>query len=111
VNKFVAGFIGSPAMNFFKGNLTRDKNVSFQSALLNFDLTTEIGQKLMPYTGKELSLGLRPEDLLSVQQIKPDSIKLKQLIKVDVVEPVGNEIYVISAMGAQLLYAHLPPGV
>jgi multiple sugar transport system ATP-binding protein len=94
VNKFVAGFIGSPAMNFFRGNLTRNKNVSFQSALLNFDLTTEIGQKLMPFTGKELILGLRPEDLLSGQQIKPDSIKLKQSIKVDVVEPVGNEIYV-----------------
>jgi len=101
VNRFVAGFIGSPAMNFFKGTLTSDQNTAYHSNLLNFDLTAEIGQKLKPYTGKKLILGLRPEDLLSGPQIKPNSLILKETIKVDVVEPVGNEIYVYFSDGEQ----------
>ena len=93
-NKFVAGFIGSPAMNFFEGRLSSEVERQFVAEAFTIDLPMKIYEKIRDHTGKIFSLGIRPEDILTGDLIKPNSPKLSHQIKVDVVEPVGNEIYV-----------------
>ncbi|MGT2866855.1 ABC transporter ATP-binding protein [Streptococcus fryi] len=66
-NKFVAGFIGSPAMNFFNvhlenGYVTNHGDLNLELPLGQYKQLKELG-----YEGKELILGLRPEDIKSSQ--------------------------------------------
>uniref|UniRef100_UPI0028DC7CA7 TOBE domain-containing protein n=1 Tax=uncultured Granulicatella sp. TaxID=316089 RepID=UPI0028DC7CA7 len=66
-NVFVAGFIGSPAMNFFKvtlqdGVISNGKGLSLQLPLAKQNLLEEKG-----YNGKELIFGIRPEDIKGSQ--------------------------------------------
>ena len=62
-NKFVAGFIGSPAMNFFEGTVKDNTLVSDSG----FTITLPEGQKKLletkGYNGKKVSFGIRPEDI------------------------------------------------
>ncbi|MFZ0390813.1 MAG: sn-glycerol-3-phosphate ABC transporter ATP-binding protein UgpC [Calditrichia bacterium] len=94
VNKFVAGFIGSPSMNFFSGILQNGEAFSFKSTFFNFELPAATAQKLQPFLGKEVVLGLRPEHIYDAELVKDRKVSAPQQIKVDVVEPIGNEIFV-----------------
>jgi multiple sugar transport system ATP-binding protein len=90
-NHFVAGFIGSPAMNFFEGLLVRDKTYNFQSTTWNFSLPAEL--KIEDLVSNEVILGIRPENIALTalsQQNKKAMIKAT----VEVVEPMGNELFV-----------------
>ena len=63
-NKFVAGFIGSPAMNF--ANVTvKEANGSLlaENKGLSIKLPAETAQRLRGHVGREVTLGVRPEDL------------------------------------------------
>src|ERR1700681_4705234 len=64
VNRFVAGFIGSPAMNFAAVRV-RDLNGGLRADNADFDIDipAEIGLRLRPYTGRNVTIGVRPEDL------------------------------------------------
>lgn len=94
VNKFVAGFIGSPAMNFIKGKIVDDKELKFESEsrVLQFPVPDNLSDKLKSYSGKKIILGIRPE---SIQDVLSDSVNNKAEVEViiDVVEPMGNEIF------------------
>ena len=93
VNKFVAGFIGSPSMNFIPGELVRDGNLKFKSAQFEFDLPAEMAKKLRERGKKKVILGIRPEHIYDVSGEKKKNISQPQKIQIDVVEPVGNEIF------------------
>lgn len=68
VNKFVAGFIGSPPMNFFEGKInSRGENLYFQGANLQIKVSTLHISKLNSREGKEIILGIRPEDIYPVK--------------------------------------------
>lgn len=90
-NKFVAGFIGSPAMNFILSDvsLSGDKVVLSHK---NFRLEVEgpFAEKLKPYNGKQIWLGVRPEDLKIRTAETPGEHTVIHGI-VDVVEPLGAE--------------------
>ena len=97
VNQFVAGFIGSPQMNFFKGTLTGTKtkvNVEFgleKVALpkAKIDLIVDLDKYLN--TGKEIIFGIRPEDIDDNAEVV-SSGKLPVIeAKVDIVEALGPE--------------------
>lgn len=94
-NKFVARFIGNPAMNIFKGNLYREGDeIGFSNQLIEFIIPEEKREPLGKYNGKEVILGIRPEDLApSHCPPPPNPISNKHPINIDVVEPVGNEIF------------------
>src|SRR5207249_5721057 len=64
VNRFVAGFIGSPAMNFAPVRVNNGKD-GLRAANGGFaiDVPAEIGARLAPYAGRDVILGVRPEDL------------------------------------------------
>ena len=92
VNKFVAGFIGSPAMNFIKGKISKDNSSKFVSDgnSLSLNIPTSQSDKLKAYNNKSIYLGIRPENISDL----PDSINSTEAeVRIDVVEPMGNEIF------------------
>jgi len=95
-NRFVAGFIGSPPMNFVKGMIRRSKEQGFAFACegFAFDIPKDIDHLLEGYVDKEIVFGIRPEDIWDV----PSSgwIEQKHIVetKVDFRELMGAETYV-----------------
>ena len=93
-NKFVAGFIGSPAMNFVEGCLEKDRGIQFRSndRSLMFSLAKKDQKRLGQFVGHNLVLGLRPEHLTPEGGgISSGKVRIKA--RVEVVEPMGNETY------------------
>ncbi len=102
-NKFVGGFIGSPAMNFFDADVINEGDgTSVQSGEVRIDLPAEIAQQLAGYQHKQVTVGIRPEDLAVAAEHVPG-----QTIRgtVEVVEPIGNETYVAFNTGSFSLMA------
>ncbi len=95
VNKFVAGFIGSPAMNFIKGNIISNNGVKFISdeKSLNLPVPLILSDKLKTYINKTVYVGIRPESISD----SPESFNTNEIskvdVKIDVVEPMGNEVF------------------
>ena len=94
-NLFVAGFIGSPTMNVFKGTIEHGKFVS-DSKKIVVNPSPEDAAKLKAYEGKKVSMGIRAERFLSK---KEDENSFKA--KIDVIEMLGKE---------KLLYTVLEDG-
>ena len=96
VNKFVAGFIGSPAMNFIEGTLRKERGLVFAetggSVCLPVDKVHE--KRLAGHVGKNITLGLRPEHVLGNAETIRQRAKWRVKVHVEVVEPMGNELYV-----------------
>jgi multiple sugar transport system ATP-binding protein len=65
VNKFVAGFIGSPAMNFLSGKVSEENGLMFTSknSEFKFHFSSEQKDYLIDYLGQEITIGIRPEDI------------------------------------------------
>jgi multiple sugar transport system ATP-binding protein len=102
-NKFVAGFIGSPSMNFFDADLTgAGDGISLQAGQIRIDLPSEISQQLADYNQKRIAVGIRPEDLIINAEHAPGKTIQGT---VEVVEPVGNETYVALNAGSFSLTA------
>ena len=95
VNKFVAGFIGSPPMNFVNGEVqTQNGSMRFvdPTGQVNLEVASDHRDRLQPYAGKKVILGIRPEEFMDNrdQRIVPGrSVQAN----VEVVEPMGSEIY------------------
>jgi multiple sugar transport system ATP-binding protein len=107
-NKFVAGFIGSPTMNFFKGTLGRDENYLFihESKAFNIYLGNTISIELEKRLGKEIQIGIRPEDV----SVSEDSAAIHDCnLKVTAYENMGNEQLVYLSLSGQTLIARRPP--
>lgn len=91
-NKFVAGFIGSPAMNFLPGLLNRAGDVRFTSASgrLSSILDPSTYNAEMVVDGMTVDLGVRPEHWKLSHKEDESALALT----VDVLEPLGSETYV-----------------
>ena len=88
-NLFVAGFIGSPAMNFVEGQITAS---GFESRYLDIPLDPET-QGVEP--GQNVTLGVRPEDVyLEAKSQQAGVPSDPQSVVADVLEPMGDEIFV-----------------
>lgn len=96
-NKFVAGFIGSPPMNFINGIIKKaDKAICFS----NSDITLSLNQQYEKFIDRRVIIGLRPTDF-STQY--GSTIK----INIDVIEPMGNELFIHGRCGNILLTARV----
>ncbi len=96
VNKFVAGFIGSPSMNFLNGKVTRgDGGLNFRQSdgTLSLSLPDAAGARLDGRLDQELTLGIRPEDIYDASRAPQDRPLALGEAMVEVVEPMGNEIF------------------
>ena len=112
VNRFVAGFIGSPPMNFLEGDLAAENGAlrfHDKSRTLCIDVHETHRSVLEKYVGDKLILGIRPEHFLenSQQQAIPGR---SMTANVEVVEPMGHEVYLYLDVGGQSLTARIPVG-
>ena len=105
-NLFVAGFLGSPAMNLLHGQLQRD--AGWTLALADGTRLPLPAQAPFEHAwhGRALHVGVRPEHLLRAGEGEADAFDAV----VDVVEPVGSEVFVNLTVGAHALVARLAPG-
>ena len=100
-NQFVAGFIGSPSMNFFDveyddGSLVHDE--------FTYRLSPDTVNSLSIADGRELTLGVRPSD---IRPAEPDD-ENPVTITVNVTEPLGDATYVYFDVGDQTHTASIP---
>lgn len=94
VNKFVAGFIGSPAMNFVKGTLSNNGSLTFKEEKGNLTLTipNTLPDSVKDHINQSVLLGIRPEDIHITDINNQNYVKGEALV--EIVEPMGNEIFV-----------------
>jgi multiple sugar transport system ATP-binding protein len=109
-NLFVAGFIGSPAMNFFPSKIRKDGSSLFVDA---GEVVVKIPDKKKPtyssVINKEVIFGIRPEDIYNPAFIPPGIDCAKVDAKVDVTELMGNEIQLYLVSGKHSYVARVDP--
>jgi multiple sugar transport system ATP-binding protein len=99
-NLFVAGFIGTPAMNFFNMKLAKDgENLFVENGELKIKLPKSRMEKLNRLVGKEVIMGIRPDDVHNPDYAPTDIHGEKVEAKVEVTELMGNEILIYLATG------------
>ena len=102
VNLFVAGFIGSPAMNFVTADLVRDDGPAVTFAGYKLPVPAEVieaKQGLTDYIGKKVILGIRPSDFEDAS-LADGSHAGNMQITAGVTEELGTEIHVIFTIDA-----------
>lgn len=109
-NVFVAGFIGSPAMNIFPVRLTGDTDrVYVERPGLRLRVPPERARLLESYLGKEILFGIRPESIADRRLSEPCEDESCLLARVEVVEHMGNEKFVYLTVGDQTMMARVNP--
>ncbi|MHC4179273.1 MAG: ABC transporter ATP-binding protein [Planctomycetota bacterium] len=109
-NRFVAGLIGSPAMNFFSGRIRRrDQRLVFEAESFSLPIPEMWTARLKPYTGKPITLGIRPEHIGSPTAEQTDDAPRIAAV-VEAVEPVGPESYVYYRAAAQTFVSRAAAG-
>lgn len=113
-NKFVAGFIGTPPMNFVNMILTREDNRYFVESLegnVKLEIPAErvaYFDNIDAYVEKEIIFGIRPEDIedwdvyKSQYGEKADTQLNSLTAMVDVIEPMGAETYIYLSLGEEI---------
>jgi multiple sugar transport system ATP-binding protein len=110
-NRFVAGFIGSPAMNFLTGRVTRADGLRLMLPDVGhaLPLPTSYEAVLHDHVKQDAVLGCRPESLYAAHG-RPAGAPMADLaLTVDVLEPLGNEIFVYAHAGGTRVTARVAP--
>jgi multiple sugar transport system ATP-binding protein len=110
-NKFVAGFIGSPSMNFIDVTIQgQDSSLYAVTPAFRMRIPEARGRGLQPYIGQTVTMGIRPEHLAERSRangsIGPD---MTIPVKVDVIELLGNEIFVYLDASGMTITARMDP--
>ncbi len=109
-NVFVAGFIGSPSMNFVTGVLKVDaEGMTFDASAWRIKLPAERARQLAEFAGRDVMLGVRPEDMHDPDFLPMDVRGFPIRAKVDVTEMMGNEKFLHVIVGTQTLLARVDP--
>ncbi|MFH2102709.1 MAG: sn-glycerol-3-phosphate ABC transporter ATP-binding protein UgpC [Chloroflexota bacterium] len=107
---FVAGFIGAPAMNFFKANLRKDENnLILDTGDFSVPIPPERSKGVQEYIGKPVVMGIRPEDIYNPIFVPPGIHAAPVSAKVDVTELMGNEIFLYLVAGKNSMVARVDP--
>jgi multiple sugar transport system ATP-binding protein len=108
-NLFVAGFIGSPAMNFFPATVRADGTLGPETGEFTVPIPADRSRTLEPYKGKDVVVGIRPEDIHDIEFLPPNLPSAKISATVDVTELMGNEILLYLVAGQNTLVARVDP--
>ncbi len=107
-NVFVAGFIGSPPMNFIDVVL-RHENDNYYVETLEGHVKLRIPKErldyfkdLAPYVDKEMIFGIRPEDIESVDALDEYQEDMSLTAMVEVTEPMGAETFLFLSVGEEI---------
>ena len=111
VNRFVAGFIGRPAMNFIEGRITTDGGLRFRATdgVLSVPLAADRATALEGHAGRSVVLGVRPEDIYFASGPRPTTAVPVATLALDAVEPMGNEVFFQARSAAHELTARVTP--
>ena len=107
-NLFVAGFIGSPAMNFLEAKLAQQNGkLVVDGAVFQADVPQEFSSRLSNWSGRPIIFGIRPEDIYD-RALRPDT-KDGAIIRaaVDVHEPLGSDIILYLTAGEHSIVARV----
>jgi multiple sugar transport system ATP-binding protein len=108
-NMFVAGFMGSPAMNFFKAKVHKDgSRLIVEAASFKVPIAVE-KKSYQNYVDKSVILGIRPEDIHNPSFVAPGIHSAPVEAKVDVTELMGNEINLYLLAGQDSIVARVDP--
>ena len=108
--RFVAGFIGSPAMNFIPCKLEQAGdalNVRL-SDTISFAVPAERVPRYRPYAGKDVTFGIRPEHLTEAKTNGSKNLATFDA-GIEVVEPMGNETMVFFSINGTEVSARVDP--
>jgi multiple sugar transport system ATP-binding protein len=116
VNEFVAGFIGSPAMNLIDGSLKEEGGkLKVSCTAFEAEVPADRVDALLDHKGRDIVLGIRPEDIYEASDADKFKNPASMRAHIDVVEPMGNEIFLYFEMGGKDLVARIdvrtPPAV
>ena len=106
-NLFVAGFIGSPAMNFLETKLARqDGKLLVDGGVFKGEVPPEYAGRLGEWAGKPIIFGIRPEDVYD-RATAPSSNGAVLRAQVDVHEPLGSDVILYLTAGSHQLVARV----
>lgn len=109
-NLFVAGFIGSPSMNFFNAKIRTDgDNVFVDHPAFSVQIPDSRKEVYRSMNGKDVVFGIRPENIHNPEFAPPGIVKAAIQAKVDVTELMGNEIFVYCIAGNTQFVARVDP--
>ena len=119
-NRFVAGFIGSPAMNFVDGTIAASGSLEFvaEGNAFTFSVPPALAERIQGLEGRPLTLGIRPEDVSVAIENGPTIFLGESTIVqppitapacLDLVEALGNEVFVYATVGPYSITARIAP--
>jgi multiple sugar transport system ATP-binding protein len=119
-NRFVAGFIGSPAMNFVDGRIAAGDSLQFVAAsdAFTFAIPPSLAERVDGLETRNLTLGIRPEDVSVALDTGPTIFAGESTIvhppitapaRLDLVEALGNEVFVYASIGPYVITARVAP--
>jgi multiple sugar transport system ATP-binding protein len=109
-NLFVAGFIGSPAMNFFPAKLRKDgSELIVDGGSFSLKVPADRSAPYLPFAGKDIIFGIRPENIHNPEFAPPGIVAQPVEATIDVTELMGNEIFVYLKTGDNSFVARVDP--
>jgi multiple sugar transport system ATP-binding protein len=108
-NKFVAGFIGNPAMNFVNGKVEGGGPARFvaEGGEWEINLPSRVASRAGTTRGRAVTMGIRPEDVAVVAG--PRAATATASARLDLVESLGNETFVYARAGKNDITARVSP--
>jgi multiple sugar transport system ATP-binding protein len=109
-NVFVAGFIGSPSMNFFGASVNRGNgHLQLDGESFQVEVPADRAEELEQFTGQDVLIGIRPENIHDPEYM-PSGVKGASVdVKIDVTELMGNEVFLHMLAGEVKLLARVDP--
>ena len=119
-NRFVAGFIGSPAMNFVEGRIVAGDSLQFvaEGNAFTFSVPPALAERVQGLENHVLTLGIRPEDVSVAMESGPTIFAGESTIvhppittpaHLDLVEALGNEVFIYASIGPYVITARIAP--
>ena len=119
-NRFVAGFIGSPAMNFVEGRIVPGDSLQFvaEGDAFSFAVPPSLAERVQGLENRALTLGIRPEDVSVAMEGGPTIFAGESTIvhppitapaHLDLVEALGNEVFIYASIGSYVITARIAP--
>jgi multiple sugar transport system ATP-binding protein len=110
-NQFVAGFIGSPAMNFLEVRVLEENGaLVLKGASFQFNVPDRLRERCLKAKDREVILGIRPQHIHDGESRGPLKDAQPLRLNVEIVEPVGVEIILYGSCGSAQLTACVDPG-
>ena len=110
-NMFVAGFIGSPSMNFFEAKLGRgDDGLKVDAGGFQIAVPNALQAELGKYIGRDVYFGVRPEDVHDARYV-PSGVDITAPLQaqITVTEPMGAEVYAYIEKGGKEFVGRFDP--